>query len=114
MGSRLAPLRVPGYRKLAGSYAINRVGDVLAVIALAVVVYDETHSAFATTGMFLAMEFLPSLLAPALTARIDTLPVARVLTPIYAVEAGTFRLPAVLPPPLSPPPLLLRPPLDRT
>ena len=89
-GARLAPLRVPGYRQLAGSYAINRIGDVVALIALAVVVYDETHSAFATTGMFLAMEFLPSLLAPALTARIERLPVARVLTVIYVVEAGTF------------------------
>jgi MFS family permease len=93
---RLAPLRVPGYRQLAGSYAINRVGDVLALIALAVVVYDETHSALATTGMFLAMEFLPSLLAPALTARVDRLPVARVLTAIYVVEAVTFGVLAFL------------------
>jgi MFS family permease len=93
---RLAPLRVPGYRSLAGSYAINRVGDVLALIALAVVVYDETQSALATTGMFLAMEFLPSLVAPALTARMDRLPVARVLTAIYVVEAGTFGVLALL------------------
>ncbi|MEA2458283.1 MAG: hypothetical protein QOC95_1255 [Thermoleophilaceae bacterium] len=93
---RLGPLRVPGYGRLAGSYAINRVGDVLALIALAVVVYDETHSAFATTGMFLAMEFLPSLLVPALTARIERLPVARVLTTIYVVEAATFVVLALL------------------
>jgi hypothetical protein len=89
-------LRVPGYRKLAGSYAINRVGDILALIALAVVVYDETHSAFATTGMFLAMEFLPSLIAPALTARVERLPVARLLTVIYIVEAVTFGVLALL------------------
>jgi MFS family permease len=95
-GRTLAPLRVPGYRRLAGSYAINRIGDVLALIALAVVVYDETHSALATTGMFLAMEFLPSLLAPALTARIDRLPVARVLTAIYVVETITFGVLALL------------------
>src|SRR4051794_15971496 len=96
MGSRLAPLRVPGYRKLAGSYAINRVGDVLALIALAVVVWDETQSAFATTAMFLAMEFLPSLVAPALTARVDRLRVARLLTAIYLLEAITFGLLALL------------------
>ena len=93
---RLAPLRVRGYRQLAGSYAINRIGDVLALIALAVVVYDETHSALATTGMFLAMEFLPSLLAPALTARVERLPVARLLTTIYVVEALTFAALALL------------------
>ncbi|MEA2468124.1 MAG: hypothetical protein QOJ57_2250, partial [Thermoleophilaceae bacterium] len=96
MGSRLEPLRVPGYRQLAGSYAINRIGDVLALITLAVVVYDETHSAFATTGMFLAMEFLPSLAAPALTARFDRLPVARLLAVIYVVEAVTFGVLALL------------------
>jgi MFS family permease len=96
MGSRLEPLRVPGYRQLAGSYAINRIGDVLALIALAVVVYDETRSAFATTGMFLAMEFLPSLVAPALTARFDRLPVARVLAAIYVVEAVAFGVLALL------------------
>jgi MFS family permease len=83
---------VPGYRPLAGSYAINRVGDVLALVALAVVVYDETGSPWATTGMFLAMEFLPSLLAPALTARFDRLPVGRVLFVIYLIEAVTFGL----------------------
>ena len=90
MQGRLEPLKVPGYRPLAGSYAINRVGDVLALVALAVVVYDETGSPWATTGMFLAMEFLPSLLAPALTARFDRLPVGRVLFVIYLIEAVTF------------------------
>src|SRR4051794_29507916 len=96
MKGRFEPLRVPGYRKLAGSYAINRVGDVLALVALAVVVYDATGSALATTAMFLAMEFLPSLLAPVLTARVDRLPVAPVLTAIYVVEAVTFGLLALL------------------
>ena len=90
MRGRLEPLRVPGYRPLAGSYAINRIGDVLALVALAVVVYDQTGSPWATTGMFLAMEFVPSLLAPALTARFDRLPIGRVLFVIYLVEAVTF------------------------
>src|SRR4051812_41737534 len=93
---RLAPLRVSGYKQLAGSYAINRIGDVLALIALAVVVYDETHSALATTAMFFAMEFLPSLVVPALAARVDRLPVARLLTTIYVVEALAFALLAFL------------------
>jgi hypothetical protein len=95
-GGRLAPLSVPGYRPLAGSYAINRIGDVLALVALAVVVYDETHSAFATTGLFLAMEFLPCLVAPALTALAERLPIARLLTAIYAIEAVTFAALALL------------------
>jgi predicted MFS family arabinose efflux permease len=96
VGGRLEPLRVPGYRSLGGSYAINRVGDVLALVALAVVVYDETHSAFATTGLFLAMEFLPCLAAPALTALAERLPLARLLTAIYTVEAITFAALALL------------------
>src|SRR3954452_18660746 len=96
MRSRLAPLRVPGDREVAGAYAINRIGDVLALVALAVVVYDATGSALATTAMFLAMEFLPSLLVPVLTARVDRLPVAPVLTAIYLVEAVTFGVLALL------------------
>ena len=74
----------------------------LALIALAVVVYDETHSALATTAMFLAMEFLPSLLAPALTARVERLPVARLLTTIYGSRRSRSRLARAAHPSLQP------------
>jgi MFS family permease len=94
--SALAPLRIPAFRRLAGAYAISRLGDVLAIVALAVAVYDRTHSTFATMGLFVALEFLPALAAPALTARLDRIPVRRVLPVLYLLEAGVFCVLAAL------------------
>jgi MFS family permease len=90
--SRFSPLRSPAFRRLAGAYAISRGGDMLAIVALAIVVWDETHSTFATTGLFIALEFLPALVAPALTARLDRIPTARVLPIVYLLETVVFVL----------------------
>jgi predicted MFS family arabinose efflux permease len=62
----------------------------VALVALAILVWDETHSTFATTGLFIALEFLPALVAPALTARLDRIPTGRVLPAIYLTEAVAF------------------------
>src|SRR4051812_11521839 len=88
--NRFSPLRVPAFRRLVGVYAINRLGDMVALIAMAIVVWDKTHSVWATTGLFAALEFIPALAAPAITARLDRLPVARVLGTLYAIEAAIF------------------------
>jgi predicted MFS family arabinose efflux permease len=88
--STFSPLRVPAFRRLAGGYALSRIGDMVAMVALAILVWDETHSTFATTGLFIALEFLPALVAPALTARVDRIPTARVLPAIYLAEAAVF------------------------
>lgn len=95
-----------GFAPLAGSYAINELGDNLGVIALAILVLDQTGSALATTALFLIGKFVPALLAPALTAALDRRRVSRVLPVIYVVEAaafgclalvaGAFSLPVVL------------------
>ncbi len=87
---RLAPLRISAFRRLLGVYAINRLGDMVALVAMAIVVWDKTHSVWATTGLFAALEFVPALAAPAITARLDRLPVARVLGVLYAIEAAIF------------------------
>jgi predicted MFS family arabinose efflux permease len=94
--SALAPLRVPAFRRLGGAYAINRTGDMVAIVALAIVVWDETHSTLATTALFIALEFVPALAAPALTARLDRIPTGRVLPAVYALEAAVFCLLALL------------------
>jgi MFS family permease len=65
-------------------------------VALAIAVYDRTHSAFAVTGLFLALEFLPALVAPPLTARLDRIPTRTVLPALYAVEGGIFVILAAL------------------
>lgn len=90
MRTSLAPLRVSGFGRLLVSYTINELGDTFALIALSILVFDQSGSAVATAGLFVAAKFVPAFLSPALTARIDRLPVARTLTAIYALEALLF------------------------
>jgi len=103
---RLAPLRVRSFNRLAAAYTVNEVGDWLGLVALSVLVFRETDSALALTGLFLAANLVPAFLAPLLTARIDRTAVRRALPAIYLVEgaifvalalfAHSFSLPAVL------------------
>jgi MFS family permease len=99
-------LKVPSFARLAGTYALNEIADWFASIALAILVYDHTDSALATTALFVASRFLPAFVVPALSARLDALPTARTLVGIYLVEgltltglalsSSTFLLPVVL------------------
>jgi len=75
---------------LAGAYTLNELGDWLATIALAVLVYDHTGDALATTALFISTKFLPSLLVPALSAHLERIPVARTLGALYVAEAIAF------------------------
>jgi MFS family permease len=91
-----APLRRPLFRRLAITYAINELGDWMGLIALSVLVYDQTESALATAALFVATGFLPALLAPALVARVE-LPSPRFALPVlYAAEAAAFGALALL------------------
>jgi predicted MFS family arabinose efflux permease len=85
-----APLTVPAFRRLATSYTLNELGWGFGTVALAVLVFQRTGSAMGTTALFMATAFLPALLAPALTARLDRLPVRRALPILYLVEAALF------------------------
>ncbi len=85
-----APLRRPLFRRLAITYAVNELGDWMGLIALSVLVYDQTESALATAALFIATGFLPALLAPALVARVE-LPSPRFALPVlYCAEAAAF------------------------
>lgn len=85
-----APLRRPLFRRLATTYAINELGDWMGLIALSVLVYDETGSALATAALFIGTGFLPALLAPALVARVE-IPSPRYALPLlYCAEAAAF------------------------
>jgi hypothetical protein len=86
----LEPLHVPAFRRLATSYGLNELGWGFGTIALAVLVYDRTGSAAATTLLFLATTFLPALATPAVTARLDRLAVRRALPALYLAEAALF------------------------
>jgi MFS family permease len=84
------PLGVAGFRHVAGAFTINELGNWLGEIALAVVVFDRTHSPLATAGLFLCARFLPALIGPALTARLEHLRGTRVLPALHLGEALVF------------------------
>jgi MFS family permease len=90
------PLRRSVFRRLAATFAVNELGDWMGIVALSVLVYDHTESAFATTALFLGTGFLPALLAPLFVARIEQPPPRFVLPVIYCGEAIAFAVLALL------------------
>jgi predicted MFS family arabinose efflux permease len=93
---RLAPLAVRPFGRLLSSYTLNELGDSVGIVALAVLVYDRTEAVAPTTAFFFAAKFLPALLAPLLTARVDHLALRRSLPAIYVLEAAVFALLALI------------------
>ena len=90
------PLHRPLFRRLAASYTINELGDWMGIIALSVLVFDQTDSALATAALFLGTRFLPALFAPILVAHAER-PAPRFALPlIYCGEAAVFGALAVL------------------
>lgn len=85
-----APLRRPLFRRLAASYAINELGDWMGIIALSVLVFDQTESALATAALFLGTRFLPALFAPLLVTQAEKPPPRYALPVIYCGEAAAF------------------------
>jgi Transmembrane secretion effector len=90
MRGRLAPLAVWPFSRLLSSYTLNELGDSVGIVALAVLVYDRTEAVAPTAAFFLSAKFLPALIAPALTARFDQLPLRRSLPALYVIEAIAF------------------------
>src|SRR4051812_21966996 len=62
----------------------------IGVVALSILVYDQTKSVAPTAGFFLAARFLPALLATGLTAQLDRYGIRRTLPSLYALEALIF------------------------
>ena len=92
MAGLRASVRVPEFRALLVSYTINRAGDVIGTLALAVVVLAATGSALATAALFLATQFVPGLIGPGIVSRIDRVAPGRILPALYAVECCLFLL----------------------
>ena len=90
MRGRFAPLAVRPFSRLLASYTVNELGDAVGIVALAVLVYDRTQAVAPTAAFFIAAKFLPALLAPALTARLDQMAVRRSLPGLYVIEAAAF------------------------
>jgi MFS family permease len=87
---RFAPMGVRPFSRLLGSYTVNELGDAVGIVALAVLVYDRTEAVAPTAAFFIAAKFLPALVAPVLTARLDQVALRRSLPGLYLVEAATF------------------------
>jgi MFS family permease len=86
----LAPLRVPGFKVLAGGYTINELGNWLGDIALAVLVFDQTGSPLATALLFVGTRFVPALVAPVVVARVEAVPPRASLSLLYGLDACVF------------------------
>src|SRR5436190_16367769 len=86
----LAPLRVAGFKALAGGYSINELGNWLGDIALAVLVFDQTGNALATALLFVGTRFVPAFLAPAIVARVELLRPRLSLPLLYGADAIVF------------------------
>lgn len=87
---RFAPLAERPFGRLLSSYTLNELGDSVGIVALAVLVYDRTGAVAPTAAFFLAAKFLPALIAPALTARLDQFALRRSLPALYVIEALVF------------------------
>ncbi len=55
----LRPLRHAGFRRLAASYTLNELGWGFGTVALGLLVFDRTHSALATTALWLCTLLVP-------------------------------------------------------
>jgi MFS family permease len=76
----------PRLRRILLAYTINELGTWFGYVALALGVYDHTHSAIATAGLFLARGLLPALFAPMLVARIERSQRRSSLTVLFVLE----------------------------
>jgi MFS family permease len=93
---RFAPLAVRPFGRLLASYTLNELGDAVGIVALAVLVYNSTEAVAPTAAFFIAAKFLPALVAPVLTARLDQIHLRRSLPGLYVLEAIVFTALAVI------------------
>jgi hypothetical protein len=86
----LRALRSASFRHLALALWINEFGNWIGEIALAIVIYNRTRSPLATASLFLAMRFLPALVAPLLTVRAEAIRPRVILPFMYLAEAALY------------------------
>jgi MFS family permease len=97
MRKALRALRLPGLPQLAGALTLAELGETLASIALAVVVFGRSGSVLATGAFFVAARLGPALMSQPLAAFIDRRAGRRGLSVCFLAEAVLF---AVLAAPL--------------
>ncbi len=96
------------------SYAINELGDWMAIIALSILVFERTDSALAAAGLFVGTRLIPALASPFLVTRVERPPPRFTLPLIYCGEAAAFAALALLAGSFSLLPVILVASLDGT
>src|SRR5439155_22052977 len=92
MGDSVRVLRLPGLPRLAGALTLAELGETLASIALAVVVFGRSGSVIATGAFFVAARLGPALASQPLAALIDRVAGRRGLSICFGLEALLFAL----------------------
>jgi MFS family permease len=78
----------PVLRRILLAYTANELGTWFGYVALAVGVYDHTHSAIAVTVVFIAARLIPALLGPVLVARAESSTNSHTFSELYVIEAA--------------------------
>lgn len=92
MRQSMTALRLPGLPQLAGALTLAELGETLAAIALAVVVFGRSGSVMATGAFFVAARLGPAFLSQPFTAFLDRHAGRRGLAICFAIEALLFGL----------------------
>jgi MFS family permease len=92
MRESLRALRLPGLPRLAGALTLAELGETLASVALAVVVFGRSGSVLATGAFFMAARLGPAFASQPLAAFVDRRAGRRGLAICFAVEAVLFAL----------------------
>jgi Transmembrane secretion effector len=83
-------LRIPAYRRLLAAYTLNELVFWVGSVALTLLIYRRTGSAFGATAFFICAQFVPGLLSPMLVARLDQLRPRAILPALYWLETVIF------------------------
>ncbi|MGK2936583.1 MAG: MFS transporter [Solirubrobacteraceae bacterium] len=83
----LAALRIHPFGRLLATYTLDEAADWLVGIALAVFVYDRTHSALAVAALLISIRFGPSLFLAPFAGRLAVHRLGTVLAGLYAGAA---------------------------
>jgi hypothetical protein len=84
-----SPLSSPRLRRIIFAYTVNRLGSWIGYVAIALVVFDHTHSALAVAALLTAAEALPAFVVPVLVAWVEASPRNFELSGLYLFEAAT-------------------------
>ncbi len=76
-------------RRITVAYTVNELGNSLGAVAIAVAVFDHTHSAVATAALFISIYFLPALLATFAVAWLEGLARRGIQAALYCAQAAT-------------------------